>query len=575
MQTRHGSRTVPASPAVAPRALGLAVLGALAAGCPGPQLPAPTEPAWRMEVVRASPRASGGLGQLALALDEGGQPLLAFNDGDHQAVGLARPTGWTWRVDYPVERVSWHFVGVACGGGSRARIQYVEAPRTVVTLVWDGRSAEEAGREAPGEDAFGALRAEPSALGAPGAPAHAVRLDGTSALASDHPSFGPCGHLEARSGHRLSGSTVAAALDGSERPRLLYVEEPFGAGASGGRELRYATCESGRWAVFTVSPVVSVDVALAVDGRGHPHLAFVRPGAGGGAELVHATTAAPPPRPPCPPGQEEVEGRCQGTPRCPEGTRTAAGACEPVDSRIAAGFEACARIEVSDRLIADPHASGDGFRCAVLARDPALGAEAFGYAAERCEAGDWAGCLGAAALLDGLTASTTFDPVLCTPPPGGVCSDHVLQVTGIDFDHVARDLGRARGLYGRACDGGLGQACLRLAGLALSSDRDDGLAYRAARPACEAGHLAACAMAVEATRASTQDGAEAVRRRAATLFSERCEAGQPSGCANLGYMLVRGEAGTADPARARALFDRGCAAGHRPSCTSARELASR
>jgi len=527
------------------------------------QPPEPREPAGPelgFEVIRRADRPDA-FGVPSLRVDSEGRPHVLFNDLEHQAVGLAHRDEWTWSVEYPVTQASWMVLGLELGEAGGFRIRYAEQPRRIVDAAWQEGQLEQQGSIEASEAEFEEQRRAAGRVEDEHGRVCEVGIASPTRLTVRGRTAGACAELGIEAGSRLAGSTAALALDAEGRPHVAFVVEPLRpGGASGAMRLEHAVCVGDRWVTSPVAPAAAPDVAIAIDAEGRLHIVFVRPGQQGGVDLVHATAVAAP------------RGEPSGASGCPVGLREAGGSCEPVDPRIAPALAACGRIPIADEPVADPWTTGDGWRCAQLNRTAELAGEAERYAAARCDRGEAEACSLAGALRDTVTASMTFDPLICQPPPGGTCFDHTLYTSGIAFRHVPQDRGQALVRYRRACEAGHERACLRLAALALAEDRDPRLALPLALRHCEAGNLAGCALAIEATRGVELDGADRARARALVVFEERCGRGQPSACDNLGYALQAGEGIGRNGERAAELFRRACEAGHEPACQNARAL---
>jgi hypothetical protein len=150
-------------------------------------------------------------------------------------------------------------------------------------------------------------------------------------------------------------------------------------------------------------------------------------------------------------------------------------------------------------------------------------------------------------------------------------------------DHVLRDWRRAGALYRQACDGEMGDGCLRLAGLHVDSrGREHGVALDSMSAvhfldrACDLGTTQGCVelgdMYLE--RDSVVAGADSAKPagprqdipRAIGLFQRACDGDGMAGCDRLGLLYRDGTGVTADPPRAVDLFRRACGSGYQVGC---------
>jgi len=126
--------------------------------------------------------------------------------------------------------------------------------------------------------------------------------------------------------------------------------------------------------------------------------------------------------------------------------------------------------------------------------------------------------------------------------------------------------GRAELERARAdCDAGEAAACrelgeLRLKGVGGPKSRKDG--REAFERACDLGDGAACGMAGSLVYARRDDEARRRLRRG-------CDLDHPRSCTTWAWMLLHGEGGGADPAAARAAFDKACDGGEAAACVFA------
>jgi TPR repeat protein len=123
---------------------------------------------------------------------------------------------------------------------------------------------------------------------------------------------------------------------------------------------------------------------------------------------------------------------------------------------------------------------------------------------------------------------------------------------------LPRDEKRALALFQQACDGQDRWGCKKLgdayrdglAGVAA----DDAKTQDAYERACRLGEMRGCFH----RGLRLWDNNPANQKKAAAYFEQACEGGVIRGCDDLAQMVEQGEAGARDPARARALYRRGC-----------------
>lgn len=131
-------------------------------------------------------------------------------------------------------------------------------------------------------------------------------------------------------------------------------------------------------------------------------------------------------------------------------------------------------------------------------------------------------------------------------------------------------------IYRKACAGGEGSACYRLASLLRSIDDDDPATRHADQTeaahltvrACRAGWPEACDAEADDLLAGTiwmPDPA-----MAETLRRDACGAGHAPACRKLAALLLEEERGEAGRREAEALLDRQCRAGDREACSAAK-----
>jgi hypothetical protein len=123
------------------------------------------------------------------------------------------------------------------------------------------------------------------------------------------------------------------------------------------------------------------------------------------------------------------------------------------------------------------------------------------------------------------------------------------------------DPARAGAAWARACQLGVGDACLRAAG-ALDASGFPGVAVPAYRAACSRGSAAACGRAGELLVRGGGEPATGI-----ALLTSACGSGEGEACLNLGTFLSEGAGGVApDPLRARAPLTAACDGGKAGGC---------
>jgi hypothetical protein len=304
------------------------------------------------------------------------------------------------------------------------------------------------------------------------------------------------------------GDPLAVIFDGEGRPHAAYRDDQY--------RLGYATLDDGAWREEPIeahSPVGEVSsIALA---GGEPAILFtVR-----GTHVVLARRLAPAPCAPgqelmgavcCWPGQRAQGDRCEGTPRCPEGSIQQGDepTCTELPPDVRWDMAACRRRS----LYGDDAAEFESCRRLVQTFPRALA----DFEA-RCRAGDGASCVAADAMLRGvldygvsLRARPCDDgfcvaPLVRRPRPGGALYGQdplarELLETGCRAGHLdaceavaAEDGPDAAVLFERACRGGRIHACAWIAAQSTSDDELKTIAHRHIAAACERGDCDACA----------------------------------------------------------------------------------
>lgn len=225
-------------------------------------------------------------------------------------------------------------------------------------------------------------------------------------------------------------------------------------------------------------------------------------------------------------------------------------------------------IERAGRLAGDACSSGDASGCTLVQQLRGLEEMRQGrqLAQVRCDQGDAESCLEVLILdshgasgQDGAASARGVLDERCAAGDGARCQDLGFLYSNAVF--VEADLGRSAELYRRACEleahlcGNWGR--LHEDGRGVPQDRAKAL--KLYLRACDAdgefsGH--ACAMGAQLLLEPT-NRTDAAQARA--LLEKACRtSGIPRPCANLGQMLLDGDGGPADTARAIELLRRAC-----------------
>jgi hypothetical protein len=134
---------------------------------------------------------------------------------------------------------------------------------------------------------------------------------------------------------------------------------------------------------------------------------------------------------------------------------------------------------------------------------------------------------------------------------------------------VTADRRRAAALWGQACDGGNQSGCNALA-LALAEglgvDRDPARAVATYQKACDGGYTMACRNLGMMLRDGA--GVPADLPRAQALLDKACQGGVPFACTNLGDLVARQTTSAKDPRWFKAIdhYKAGCDAGDPTGC---------
>ena len=175
-----------------------------------------------------------------------------------------------------------------------------------------------------------------------------------------------------------------------------------------------------------------------------------------------------------------------------------------------------------------------------------------------CEAGDFEACR---------TACEAGNHSACY-----VAGSMYLQGVGVE-----PDVDQAAAFLTRACDGGLGVACLDYADRLTRVDAESGFsqdlpqARVLAQKACSLDQAKGCAILGFLNNQGLGGAIDKPKARA--LYEKACQAGETVACHNLGGMFHQGVGGEADLIKALVAFERACEMGDRASCDEASELA--
>jgi hypothetical protein len=476
--------------------------------------------AWLRQTVLVEP-GTGNLGTPSMLRDAGGIPVMVLADRafymGQQSVVLARVLDGEWHVEFPITPSAWRVCARAGEGGTVViTTGGLEGPLTAV--AWDGTvttPAEPGACPRPSSE----IREAASAEG----PHQLERSKDGRTLWHAAP-IDPCPALDAAPHQKIGAFNFA--VDDARRVAVAYFEQPEGSGAEPGRLLQ-ATCEGRAWTSSVVAEGIRVtEVGVEFDGAGRPHVAYVV-AEDGRERLVHAMPA-------------------EGAPPLPESDR---------DARVPYAIEACMRVRQNPPRSTgvEAYQQGDGFRCAVLERDPATSQQALAELERRCDASEAHACALAGSLHHWLMGDVSF--VLELPAADGTKRFHS-EWKGLRPKGVPEDAKAAAVLYGRACELGDARACLYQAALLPG---DDPRRLAGASTACQAGLPHGCALALAA---SSMKPDEATLARADPALRTACEGGDMAACNDLGVVLhLRG-----DTAAARAAFVRACQAKLEPAC---------
>lgn len=131
-----------------------------------------------------------------------------------------------------------------------------------------------------------------------------------------------------------------------------------------------------------------------------------------------------------------------------------------------------------------------------------------------------------------------------------------------------QDLAAARGLYKKACEGGLPAACADL-GVAfehgLGGPKDVDGAYAIYKKACDDGVPVGCSWL--GTLYQNGKGVERNPAKAAKLYQSGCNGGHAAGCTFLGLKFLNGDSVAKDQSKAVRLFEQACRGDHGQACS--------
>lgn len=199
------------------------------------------------------------------------------------------------------------------------------------------------------------------------------------------------------------------------------------------------------------------------------------------------------------------------------------------------------------------------------------------------------GALAVSGCTEGAAEARTLDAA-CAGGDAAACNDLGDRLrTG---NHVLSDWRRASELFDRACEGGEGEGCVRLARLHVHSraerrgvTRDSALAETLFERGCHAGAMIGCtelgdmilakdSLAAadsttdeEAAMRGAPDSRSEVAVRAAALYRRACDGDEMTACTRLGVLYGHGRGVERDPVRAAELHRRSCDGGAQRGCT--------
>jgi hypothetical protein len=506
---------------------------------PWSKAPALAEQAWQRQTVLVE---SGSLGTPSVIVDASGRPAVALADRasymGQQSIALARRVDDGWRVEFPITPSAWRVCARWGEGGTVVVTHGPLEDGPLEAALWDGTATAPA-EPGPCPRTSSDVREAQNAAGT-----HQLERSRDGKTLWHAAPSAPCPALDAAPGSRFGAFNFA--IDDAGHVAVVYFERPDTDGPASGR-LLHASCggaafgaagdEHARppkesWTSSLVADGVRVtEVGVGLDAAGRSHVAYVAAGDDGKERLVHAMPVDGPPAP-------EVAG----------------------DARIVPAIEACLRMreDPSRETGVERYQQGDGFRCAVLQRDPASSQQALALLDRRCEAGEAPACALAGSLHHWLMGDVSFVLELA----GGDTTRFHSEWRGLRPEGLPEDVAEAGRRYARACELGDPRACLHHAAV-LPSDDPRRLAH--ATIACEAGLAHGCALTL---------AAGGLRPDAAMLalveppLRTACEADDMAACNDLGVMLhLRGDA-----TAAATEFGRACGAKLELACRNAERL---
>lgn len=509
---------------------------------PWSKAPTVTAQAWQRQTLLVEP-GTGNLGTPSLLVDAAGQPAVALGDRafymGQQSLALARRGDDGWRVEFPVTPAAWRVCGRAGEGGSVV-LTYGALEGPLSAVAWDGTTttpAEPGPCPRPSSD----VREAQNAAGT-----HQLERSRDGKTLWHAAPSKPCPALDAAPGQQIGA--FAFAIDDAGHVIAAYFERPEGAQMASGR-LLHATCgvaalgaagdDLGRppkeaWTSSVVAEGVRVtEVGVGFAAGGRSHVAYVAAEDGPRERLVLAVPIDGEPTP------ERESDR---------------------DPRVGPAVAACLRLlpDPPRSTDVDVYQVGDGFRCAVLERDPGTSQQALAVVDPRCDAGEAPACALAGALHHWLMGEVS---IVLELPTDGITRLET-RWRGLRPEGVPEDVAEAGRRYDRACELGDARACLHHAVLLPA---DDPRRLARATTACEAGLPHGCALALAAMGLRPD---EPMLARAEPPLRAACEAEDAAACADLGVLLhLRG-----DEAGAASMLARACAAKLEPACRSAERL---
>ncbi|MCH9688824.1 MAG: hypothetical protein K0V04_45750 [Deltaproteobacteria bacterium] len=479
--------------------------------------PVLVERTWHDALVFEEPEHAQ-LGRPSVFIDADGQPAVALANRavylGMQSLSVARRTATEgWRVEFPRVKSEWRVCGHAGPDGS-VIVSFAGLDGPAQALSWDGAVAQPA---EPG--VCPPQRAVYREIMTDAGPRRMERSGDGRVLWDEGVGDARCPALDAAPGQAIDGFGMAVDSAGQLHV-ALYEAPPDAVG-----RLRHAVCDGSAWTSSLVAEdVVAPQVGMAIDAAGDPHIAYVAATVNQ-LQLRYATTAAMKPGP-------------------------------DTDARLGPASAACvrARHERPQGEGVAAYQYGDGFRCAVLERDPQMLGQARTQFTTACEADDAEACVMAGMSYDWLLARV--DIALELPTAEGVKWNG--HKTGIAVESMEDEPLRARQLYARGCALGDAQGCELFAFMETVGSK---LRAEGAAQACAAGRPTGCAIAMQTVHLRVDDP---MMDQAKPVLSAACDEGDWASCNNLAVIAqLRGET-----ASARADFERACEGGVKTACTN-------